>query len=187
MSLKISFIYHSLSGNVHQLAVTGYEHAKSLGHDVTIHRLSEIEEDPAVIRDVHEKALADLEHADIVLWGTPARYGSMSSPMKYFIDQTLPLHIEKKLANKYMTTFVSSASNRGGQESTILAFNNVFYHWGAIIVPAGLLSEDQNSPLNATPYGISSVSFRQPNAVPEENLAAIRYIVERIINVKKGA
>ena len=184
--MKIAFIYHSLSGNVHQLAQAGAEHAEKLGHRVAVHRLCEIEELDRTAR-IHQDALTDLADADIVAWGTPGRYGAMSASMKHFIDQTLPLHLTGGLANKFMTTFVSTATNHGGQESTVLSFNNVFYHWGAVIVPAGLTGPEQLSPLNGNPYGISSVSGRQPDAVPEENLAAMRYLVDRLVTIAGGA
>lgn len=106
--------------------------------------------------------------------------------MKHFLDQTLPLHQRGVLADKYMSTFVSTASNHGGQESTILAFNNVLYHWGAIIVPAGAAGEAQAMPLNGNPYGVSSVSRAQPDAVPSENLEAMKFLVERVLTLVPG-
>ncbi|POX56969.1 NAD(P)H dehydrogenase [Streptomyces sp. Ru71] len=184
--MKIAVIYHSLSGNVHLLAQAAATHAESLGHEVAVHRLPEIEEAERTA-EVHKAALEDLVDADIVLWGTPGRYGSMSAPVKHFIDQTLPLHLRSGLANKFMTTFVSTATNHGGQESTVLAFNNIFYHWGAVIVPAGLTGPEQHTPLNGNPYGISSVSGREPDNVPEENLAAMRYLVDRLVSIAGGA
>ncbi|MGW2825799.1 NAD(P)H-dependent oxidoreductase [Streptomyces sp. NPDC001443] len=183
--MKILFIYHSFTGNVHQLARAGADHAEALGHDVAVHRLCEIDE-PDRTAEIHKEALADLADADIVLWGTPGRYGSMSAPMKYFIDQTLDLHMAGRLANKFMTTFVSTATNHGGQESTVLSLNNVFYHWGAVIVPAGVTKPEQLTPLNQNPYGISSVSGRQPDNVPEENRVAMRYLIDRIVSIVGG-
>ena len=183
--MKIAVIYHSFSGNVHQLATAAADHARTLGHDVAVHRLPEIDDlDNAA--QIHKLALADLAEADIVLFGTPGRYGSMSAPVKYFIDQTLPLHMAGQLANKFMTTFVSTATNHGGQESTVLSLNNIFYHWGAVIVPAGVTAPEQMTPLNQNPYGISSVSGRLPDAVPEENRVAMRYLVNRIVSIAGG-
>ncbi|MGJ7541011.1 NAD(P)H-dependent oxidoreductase [Brevibacterium luteolum] len=181
----VAIIYHSSTGNVHQMAQAAQTHAEQLGHRVLSTRLPELD-DPDATAAAHQNALGDLEAADAVLWGTPGRYGAMSGPMKYFLDQTLPLHQRGVLADKYMSTFVSTASNHGGQESTILAFNNVLYHWGAIIVPAGAAGEAQAMPFNGNPYGISSVSKAQPDAVPSENLDAMKFLVERLLNLVPG-
>lgn len=178
----LAIIYHSSTGNVHQMAQAAGVHAEQLGHRVLIHRLPELD-DPTATEAAHRAALEALEAADAVLWGTPGRYGAMSGPMKHFLDQTLPLHQRGVLADKYMSTFVSTASNHGGQESTILAFNNILYHWGAIIVSAGAAGDAQAMPLNGNPYGVSSVSGAQPQAVPEENLDAMRYLIERVLSI----
>lgn len=177
----LAIIYHSSTGNVHQMAHTAAEHAERLGHRTLLNRIPEIDSTNATAQ-AHARALTDLEAADAVLWGTPGRYGTMSGAMKHFLDQTLPLHQRGVLANKFMSTFVSTASNHGGQESTVLGFNNVFYHWGSIIVPAGSAGEAQAHPLNGNPYGISSVSQAQPDAVPQENLEAMKYLVERLLS-----
>lgn len=183
--MKIAIIFHSSTGNVAALAQTAKKHLESLGHTVTMDSLPELD-DVAATNKVHEEALNHLVDAQAVLWGTPGRYGAMSGSMKYFIDQTLPLHQQGLLADKFMSTFVSTGTNHGGQESTILAFNNIYYHWGAIIVPAGVAGEIQQKPLNGNPYGVSSVSGAKPAAVAEENHDAMRYLAERLVNIAAG-
>lgn len=183
--MHTAIIYHSATGNVETLARTAQTHLESLGHTVFIDSLPELDDHVATAR-VHQDALEHLAAADAVLWGTPGRYGSMSGPMKHFIDQTLGLHQQGRLADKFMTTFVSTASNHGGQESTILSFNNIFYHWGAIIVPAGVAGTAQQLPLNGNPYGVSSVSGAQQASVPDENHEAMRYLAERLVTVAAG-
>ena len=118
----VAIIYHSTTGNVHQMAQAAHTRAEHLGHRVLSTRIPELD-DPDATAAAHQKALSDLEASDAVLWGTPGRYGAMSGPMKHFLDQTLPLHQRGVLADKYMSTFVSTASNHGGQESTILALS----------------------------------------------------------------
>ncbi|MBE8527519.1 NAD(P)H-dependent oxidoreductase [Amycolatopsis sp. H6(2020)] len=183
--MQVAIIFHSSTGNVAALAGTAKDHLEALGHSVTVDALPELD-DAEVTAQAHARALEHLTSAEAVLWGTPGRYGSMSGPLKHFIDQTLPLHQQEVLADKFMATFVSTASNHGGQESTILAFNNIFYHWGAIIVPAGAAGEAQQKPLNGNPYGVSSVSGAQQASVPEENHEAMRYLAERLVTIAAG-
>lgn len=183
--MQVAIIFHSSTGNVAALAATAKDHLEALGHSVSMDMLPELD-DLEATRQTHAQALDHLASAEAVLWGTPGRYGSMSGPLKHFIDQTLPLHQQGALANKFMTTFVSTAFNHGGQESTILAFNNIFYHWGAIIVPAGVAGETQQKPLNGNPYGVSSVSGAQQASVPEENHEAMRYLAERLVSIAAG-
>jgi NAD(P)H dehydrogenase (quinone) len=183
--MQVAIIYHSATGNVEALAGTARKHLESLGHAVTADALPELDS-PAATAQAHQGALEHLAAADAVLWGTPGRYGTMSGPMKHFIDQTLSLHQQGRLADKYMATFVSTASNHGGQESTILSFSNIFYHWGAIIVPAGAAGEAQQLPLNGNPYGVSSVSGARQASVPEENHQAMRSLAERLVTIAAG-
>lgn len=183
--MQVAIIFHSSTSNVAALAATAKDHLESLGHSVTVDALPDLGNAEAT-RQAHVQALDHLRSAEAVLWGTPGRYRSMSGPLKHFIDQTLPLHQQGVLADKFMATFVSTASNHGGQESTILALNNVFYHWGAIIVSAGAAGEAQQKPLNGNPYGVSSVSGAQHASVPEENHEAMRYLAERLVTIAAG-
>ena len=183
--MQVAIIFHSSTGNVAALASTAQDHLEALGHSVTVDALPELD-DAEATGQAHAQALDHLAAAEAVLWGTPGRYGSMSGPLKHFIDQTLPLHQQGVLADKFMATCVSTASTHGGQESTILAFNNIFYHWGAIIVPVGAAGEAQQKPLNGNPYGVSSVSGAQQASVPEENHEAMRYLAERLVIIAAG-
>jgi NAD(P)H dehydrogenase (quinone) len=72
----------------------------------------------------------DLEWADGFALGTPTRFGNVSSQLKQFIDQTGPLWMPGRLADKAATSFTSAINRHGGQESTLPALNNTFYHWG---------------------------------------------------------
>jgi NAD(P)H dehydrogenase (quinone) len=83
------------------------------------------------------------------------------------------------MADKPVTTFVSAAEQHGGIESTILALNNVFYHWGAIIVPVGY-TDDTVYASGGNPYGTSwAAGF--PSSLPDEaTLASARYQGSRL-------
>jgi NAD(P)H dehydrogenase (quinone) len=118
--------------------------------------------------------LADLDWADGYAFGTPTRYGAPAAQLKQFLDTASSLWQEGKLADKPVTAFVSSAEQHGGQEATILSLNNVFYHWGSVIVPLGY-TDDIVYAAGGNPYGTSwPAGF--PSAMPDEvTLDCARY------------
>ncbi|MFD5975140.1 NAD(P)H-dependent oxidoreductase [Streptomyces bacillaris] len=196
---KVAVIYYSSQGNVHKLAVAAAAAAEKAGAEVRLRRTAELSTETVVpgndawnkawaehleaVQDIPEAAIEDLEWADAVLWGTPGRYGLPAASLKHFIDQTLPLHMRRGLVNKVMSSFTSTATLHGGQESTLLALNNAFYHWGAIIVPPGVADAIQLAPTNGNPYGVSSVSRNEAGNVDDDNLAAIEYQARRTVEI----
>jgi len=109
----------------------------------------------------------DLEWADGFAFGTPTRFGNVSSQLKEFIDQTGPLWMAGKLADKAATSFTSAINRHGGQESTLLALNNTSYHWGAVIVAPGytdpLVYAAGGAALGTDHQMAGRVAFRAPN------------------------
>jgi NAD(P)H dehydrogenase (quinone) len=118
----------------------------------------------------------DLEWADAVLVGTPTRFGNPAGQLRSFIDTTGPLWFQGKLAGKVYSAFTASNTLHGGQESTILALGNTFYHWGGIIVPPGYTDPAQFR--SGNPYGASHVAGDGPPS--EVNLQAARYQAGRV-------
>ena len=189
---NIAVVYYSSTGHVHQLAQAVQAGAEESGADVRLRRAAELAPE-AVIRTqdawnehyvatkdvVAEATNDDLEWADGIALGTPTRYGLPAAQLKQFIDQTGPLWGAGKLAGKVATSFTSSQNTHGGQESTLLALNNVFYHWGTIIVPPGytdpLLFE-----AGGNPYGTSYPSGGGDGTIPEPVLKAARYQGRRL-------
>jgi len=128
--------------------------------------------------DVAEASLDDLDWADAVLFGTPTRFGTPASQLKAFIDTTGGLWAQGTLADKVYTAFTASSTAHGGQESTLLALGNVFYHWGGIIVPPGYTDPIQFRTGN--PYGTSHVAADGP---PDDvALEAARYQARRAVD-----
>ncbi|MBB5122897.1 NAD(P)H dehydrogenase [Streptomyces eurocidicus] len=197
--IKFAVIYSSSTGNVHRLAEAASAAAEKAGAEVRLRRVADLtaetivpgndawtaawNEHVAATGHIAEATLDDLDWADAVLWGTPGRYGLPSGPLKQFIDTTLPLHSRRGLLNKVMSSFTSTATLHGGQESTLLALNNAFYHWGAIVVPPGVADPIQLAPTNGNPYGVSSVSRNEPGNVDDDNLAAIAYQARRMVEI----
>ena len=130
---------------------------------------------------VPEATLEDLEWASAYAFGSPTRFGMVASQLKQFIDQTGGLWGNGVFHDKPVTSFTSSANRHGGQESTILALNNTFYHWGCLIVPPGY-----TDPLlyasGGNPYGVSwpSGGGEGPD---EATLEAARYQGRRLADI----
>ena len=185
---RLAVIYYSATGHVHKLAQAVASGAEETGAEVRIRRVAELAPEEVIrsqdawhehvvaTRDtVEEATLDDLEWADGYAFGTPTRFGTPAAQLKQFIDTTGPLWADGKLANKAATSFTSSQNRHGGQESTILALNNVFYHWGSIIVSPGytdpLLYES-----GGNPYGTSLISGQlDKDEFPDEIETAARY------------
>lgn len=113
-----------------------------------------------------------------MLFGTPTRFGTPSGQLKAFIDTAGVLWREGKLADKVYSAFTASGTAHGGQESTILALGNVFYHWGGIIVPPGYTDPIQYQAGN--PYGTSHVAGEGPPG--DVALEAARYQARRVVD-----
>ncbi|QDY75184.1 NAD(P)H:quinone oxidoreductase [Streptomyces qinzhouensis] len=201
-SVNVAIIYYSATGNVHALAHAAAEGAEKAGAAVRVRRVAEtaparaIGSNPAWARyredhaDTTEAALDDLDWADAVLLGTPTRYGNPAGQLRAFLETTGPLWFQGKLADKVYSAFTSGSTPHGGQETTILALSNTFYHWGGIIVPPGYTDPVQFRTGN--PYGTSHVSGPPGHQEPPgpETLQAARYQARRVTDtaaaLKKG-
>ena len=129
--------------------------------------------------DIAEAGLDDLAWADVVLFGTPTRFGNVAAQLKAFLDSTGPLWLRGGLADKVYSAFTASNTAHGGQESTLLALGNVFHHWGGIIVPPGYTDPIQFR--SGNPYGTSHVAGDGPPG--EVALEAARYQARRAVDI----
>ncbi|WP_225840494.1 NAD(P)H:quinone oxidoreductase [Streptomyces sp. NK08204] len=193
--VNVSIIYYSATGTVHTLAKAAAEGAEKAGATVRLRRVRETappeayNSNPAWAKhiedsaDVEEAVIEDLAWADAVLFGTPTRFGNVAAQLKSFIDTAGPLWQQGKLANKVCSAFTSTGTAHGGQESTILALSNTFYHWGGIIVPPGYTDPIQFQTGN--PYGTSHVTGVGGSAggPGEEVLQAARHQARRVVDV----
>jgi NAD(P)H dehydrogenase (quinone) len=166
---RVLVVYYSATGHVHALAKAVAEGAEEAGADVRLRHVEELASEMVIsqnqawgrhrseVSDEPIASLGDLEWADGIAFGTPTRFGNVAAQLKMFIDQAGQLWQEGKLTNKVMTAFTSAQTEHGGQESTILALTNAFYHWGAIVLPLGYtVSEVFNG--GGNPYGVSFTS-----------------------------
>jgi NAD(P)H dehydrogenase (quinone) len=196
MSIKCAVIYYSATGTTYKLARAIEEGAREAGAEVRVLKVKELAPEEAIASNagwsahrletqaVPEATLGDLEWADVVILGSPTRYGLPSAQMKQFIDMTGPLWAQGKLVNKVASSFTSAATSHGGQETTIVALNNVFYHWGCVIVGPGYADPIQFQ--SGNPYGTSFVSANGTIPPDETALAAARFQGRRVVEVAGG-
>lgn len=190
---KVAIIYYSATGTTYKLARAVEEGAKQAGAEVRILKVRELAPEEAIAsnegwsahrletQDLPEATLADLEWADAIILGTPTRYGLPTAQLKQFIDTTGPLWGQGKLVNKIGSSFTSAATAHGGHESTILALNNTFYHWGSIIVGPGYADPIQFQ--SGNPYGVSHTSQNGAAAPDEVALNAARFQGKRVAEI----
>ena len=192
-NVNVAVIYYSATGSVYALARAAAEAAEQAGATVRLRKVHELAPKEAIesnegwsrhaleTQDLPEASLDDLEWADVVILGPPTRYGLPTAQLKQFIDTTGPLWAQGKLADKVYTSFTSAGTAHGGQETTLTALNNTFYHWGGIIVPPGYTDPIQFQAGN--PYGVGHVSANGANPPGETDLAAASYLGTRAVTI----
>lgn len=176
---KVLILYYSAYGHIEKMAEAVAEGARAVpGTEVTVKRVPElVSEDiakksgmkldqPAPIATVDE--LADY---DAIIFGTPTRFGNMCAQMRNFLDQTGGHWMKGTLVGKVGSVFTSTATQHGGQETTITSFHSTLLHQGMIIVGLpyafpGLTNMDEIT--GGSPYGASTLAkgdgSRQPSA-----------------------
>ncbi len=179
---KILVLYYSSYGHIERLAEEVAAGVRAAGSEATVKRVPE-----TVPEDIARKSgfkldqkapvakVDDLTNYDAVIFGTPTRFGNMAGQMKNFIDQAGGLWMKGSLIGKVAGVFTSSATQHGGQESTILTFLPVLMHLGFVI--AGLPYSFQGQMGHAevmgnSPYGASTIAggdgSRQPSKLDLE-------------------
>jgi len=147
--VKILIVYYSMYGHIHRMAEAVMEGAREVkGADVYMYRVPETLPEE-VLKKMgaleSQKSFAhvpvctvnDLASADAIIFGTPTRFGNMCGQMRQFLDATGGLWAKGALIGKVGSVFTSSATQHGGQESTILTFHISLLHHGMVIVPGG--------------------------------------------------
>jgi NAD(P)H dehydrogenase (quinone) len=190
MTVKVAVIYYSATGTVHALARAVAEGAAAAGAEVRLRRVAELASDSAIDQNprwrwhtdatasIAQASVEDLAWADAYAFGTPTRFGAPAAQLKQFIDQAGELWQEGRLADKPVTAFTSAFNRHGGSEATILSLGNVFYHWGALIIPPGFTDATVYA-AGGNPYGTSSTG-EGPDAAA---LEAARYQGQRLARI----
>ncbi len=189
--MKVLIVYYSMYGHIYKMAEAVAAGVREIpGCEVIIKRVPEtlspeilgkmgaldaqksMEHIPVVTVD-------DLTSADAIIFGTPTRFGNMCGQMRQFLDATGGLWASGALVGKVGSVFTSSATQHGGQESTILSFHVTLLHHGMVIVGLPYAFAGQMGIAELTggsPYGASTITGGQGERMPSENeLSGARY------------
>jgi NAD(P)H dehydrogenase (quinone) len=183
---KVLVLYYSSYGHIETMAQAVAEGVREAGAEVLIKRVPEL-----VPEEVARKSGFKLDQAapiatvdelpnyDAIILGVPTRFGNMAAQMKNFLDQTGGLWFQGKLIGKVGSVFTSTATQHGGQESTILSTHTVLLHQGMVIVGLPYSFQGQMTLSEITggsPYGASTIAAGDGSRQPSENeLAGARY------------
>jgi NAD(P)H dehydrogenase (quinone) len=181
---KILVLYYSTWGHVERMAQEEAEGARSVsGTVVMVKRVPETmpAETVAAIHAKTEQSAPialpeELAEYDAIIFGTPTRFGNMCGQMRNFLDQTGSLWQQGKLVGKVGSVFASTATQHGGQETTLTSFHTTLLHQGMIVVGvpyscSGLMNMDEIS--GGTPYGATTLSKGDGSRLPTANELAI--------------
>jgi NAD(P)H dehydrogenase (quinone) len=194
MATKTAIIYYSSTGTVDAMARRAAQAAEKAGAEVRLRHVAETAPDEAIEsqdewaehrEEVEGDPVAepdDLAWADVVIMGTPTRFGSAASQLQAFIDTLGPLWQENALADKVYAAFTATQTEHGGQESTLLSLYTTFMHWGGIIVAPGYTDELKFA--DGNPYGASKVTG-ETTELDTTDTDAIDHLVERAVGVAR--
>jgi NAD(P)H dehydrogenase (quinone) len=177
---RILVLYYSMYGHIEVLAKAVRDGVTEVdGVQVELKRVPElIPEEQAKqigVKLEQDAAIADpneLGDYDGIIFGTPTRFGNMCAQMRNFLDQTGGLWMKGALVGKVGSVFTSTASQHGGQETTITSFHSTLLHHGMVVVGTpyaipNLTRMDEIS--GGSPYGASSITGSDGKRMPSEN------------------
>jgi NAD(P)H dehydrogenase (quinone) len=179
---KVLVLYYSAYGHIEKMAGAVAEGVRQAGAEVVIKRVPELVPEEVARKSGYKlgqpapiATVAELPEYDAIIFGTGTRFGNMTAQMKNFLDQAGGLWASGALVGKVGSVFSSSATQHGGQESTILTFHPVLLHLGMVVVGLPYSFQGQmgvSEVMGNTPYGASTIAggdgSRQPSAVELE-------------------
>lgn len=201
MSTKINIIFYSMYGHIYRMAEAVAEGVREVsGCEATLLQVAELVPADALEKSGAKKAreafahipqarVEDLAAADAVIFGTPTRFGNMAAQMRNFLDQTGGLWMQGGLVGKVGSVFTSTATQHGGQETTITSFHSTLLHHGMIIVGVPyseqrLLNMDEIT--GGSPYGAGTLAGGDGSRLPSENeLGIARFQGRHVAHIAK--
>lgn len=198
---KILVVFYSMYGHIYRMAEAAAQGVRQLDNtEVTLLRVPELVPEQALVRtgaNEAQKAFAhipiatvdQLAEADGLLFGTPTRYGNMAAQMRNFLDQTGKLWTQGVLIGKPAGVFTSTATQHGGQETTITSFHTTLLHLGCVIVGMPY-SETRQMTLDeitgGSPYGASTIAGSDGKRMPSENeLEMVKFQARHLTQIAK--
>ncbi|UCH73824.1 MAG: NAD(P)H:quinone oxidoreductase [Rhodospirillales bacterium] len=177
---KVLVLYYSSYGHIETMAEAIAAGAKLVdGVEVAVKRVPEL-----VPEDVAKSSGMKLEQAapvasideladyDAIIFGTPTRFGNMAAQMRNFLDQTGGLWMKGALIGKVGSVFVSTATQHGGQETTITSFHTTLLHQGMLVVGLPYSAQGQmtvDEITGGSPYGATTIAGGDGSRQPSEN------------------
>ncbi len=194
---KVLVLYYSTWGHVERMAQEVAEGARSVqGIEVTVKRVPETMP-PETAAAIHAKAdqaapiakPEELADYDAIIFGTPTRFGNMCGQMRNFLDQTGSLWQQGKLVGKVGSVFVSTATQHGGQETTITSFHTTLFHQGMVVIGvpyACTQLTNMDEITGGTPYGASTLSKGDGSRMPSANeLTVAKFQGQHVATIAK--
>jgi len=198
MNAKVQVIFYSMYGHVYKMAEEVAAGVRDAGADVQLYQVAELVSDEALERTGAKAARQTFAHlpvakpeqmteADAIIFGTPTRFGNMCAQVRNFLDQTGQLWFKGGLVGKVGSVFTCTATQHGGQETTITSFHSTLLHHGMIIVGVpysepGLTYMDDVT--GGTPYGASTLAGRDGSRQPTANeLKIARFQGRRVAEI----
>jgi NAD(P)H dehydrogenase (quinone) len=199
--MKLLVLFYSTYGHVYRLAQAIADGAREVADvHVMVKRVPETLP-PSVIEamgateaqkafaDVPVATIDDLADAAAIIFGTPTRFGNMAGQMRQFLDATGGLWAQGKLVGKVGSVFASSATQHGGQESTILSFHTTLLHHGMVIVGLPYAFQGQtriDEITGGSPYGASTIAGGKGERMASDNeIAAARFQGRHVAQIAK--
>lgn len=199
--MRTLIVYYSTYGHVHTMAEAIAEGARQVdGAEAVLRRVPE-----TLPKEVLEKmgaadakevldhipicTVEELADADAIIFGTPTRFGNMCGQMSQFLDATGQLWLQGALEGKVGSVFTSSATQHGGQESTILSLHTSLLHHGFVIVGlpyafSGQMRIDEVT--GGSPYGASTIAGGSGERMPSKNeVEAARFQGKYVTEIAK--
>ena len=186
--MRVQIVFYSMYGHVYRMAEAVAAGARQVsGAEVAIYQVPELIPEDALAKSGAKKAREAFAHipmaqagklpeADALIFGTPTRFGNMCAQMRNFMDRTTQLWLAGSLIGKAGSVFASTASQHGGQETTITSFHSTLLHLGMVIVgvpysESRLLNMKEIT--GGTPYGATTLADADGSRLPSDNELAI--------------
>ena len=201
MKTKVQVVFYSMYGHIYRLAEAVAAGAREVPDtEVALYQVPELVPDSALEKsgakaaraafaNVPVIAPAQLAEADAIIFGTPTRFGNMCAQMRNFLDQTGGLWMQGALVGKLGSVFTSTATQHGGQETTITSFHSTLLHHGMIIVGVPYAEQrllNMAEITGGSPYGASTLAGGDGSRQPSENeLAIARYQGRHVASIAK--
>ena len=176
---KVLVLYYSMYGHVERMAAAVAEGARTGGAEVAVKRVAELMSPEAMAQAGAKTEQAspiaspkELDQYDAIIIGCPTRYGRMPAQMAQFWDQTGGLWAKGALVGKVGSAFTSTATQHGGQETTLMAIHTMLFHQGMVLVglpyaAAGQMRLDEIT--GGSPYGATTIAGGKGERQPSEN------------------